>query len=349
MRVPRQQLVKTALSLCLVLLFPSGCSSLPYQPLPVPTLSVDSVQPASPVPTGVSASSNTVERARGIAALFRPTATPELVVAATPDENHTDPLSKVTKTVDSITGLEFYFDREGTYIGYSGARDQTYLYVVKDGDRPTLRWVIEYKGSEWIFMNSIIARAGEDRFTLNIGEPDREVTPGAHTREWVDLEVGSSEVPVLQAILNSEYAMLGYLGTKGKAQAFIAREQRQAMRNILDLYASLGGPEIETRRSFEPQAITDLQLLIVGRWEDFRGGSIVYRDDGTFSDDRGDKIVSGVYEMPEPGMIRRTFIYQAGQGEETESTIAHRITISGDRMILSHGIESDEFYEFRRM
>lgn len=138
---------------------------------------------------------------------------------------------------DALEGVSFYYARSTPR---RASANSFHAYIVKaDGEPPQLRWVVQYRGDDWLFIEQVelfvdgAKYSAEPRFERDFG--------GGAVWEWSDQAASPAEVALLQRIAASKQAALRLRGRQYKLDRDISPRQKAGLRKVLGAYEALGG------------------------------------------------------------------------------------------------------------
>jgi hypothetical protein len=124
--------------------------------------------------------------------------------AAAEQERIAAATDKMTISKDEVRSITFYRDQSTPEISLS---NQFYLYIGQNAERVWLRLYIMYYGSEWLFVDSFIIKAGDQVFPITPGYGEFQRDNSAYSIwEWYDGSVTAKEVEIVQAIIRGRCA-----------------------------------------------------------------------------------------------------------------------------------------------
>ncbi len=146
-------------------------------------------------------------------------------------------LKKLKKTTDKVDGVDWYRDKSSpTYNNQNGF----FLYIGKrGGDLPWLRLCIQYMASDWLFIESFVVVADDQRFEYDRVKFERD--HDSRIWEWYDGVVTAADMAMLRAVALSKDAVIRFHGRVYRADRPITVQQKAALRNVLEAYWALGG------------------------------------------------------------------------------------------------------------
>ena len=147
--------------------------------------------------------------------------------------------AKMRTETDDVRGITFYKDKTTTE--YTDA-NSFHLYIGKTASEVVLRYRIQYKGDEWLFIENYVIKADDQRFDIAPDYFDVERDNGyGGIWEWYDARMQPSDVRMVQAIIASKTTTLRYNGKQYYSDRQITAAEKKAMQNVLDAFVALGG------------------------------------------------------------------------------------------------------------
>jgi hypothetical protein len=154
---------------------------------------------------------------------------------------------KMRKKVDKLENITWYRDRTSPqYTNYNGF----FLYIGDRGfDYPTLRLRIQYKDSDWLFIEKYIIYVDGLKYKTietKYGDVERDNGTGG-VWEWLDIPVNKNsedivnDFDVIRAIINGKDVKLKLIGKQYSKVKTITKTQKNALKNVLEVYEVLGG------------------------------------------------------------------------------------------------------------
>ena len=114
-----------------------------------------------------------------------------------------------------------------------------YFQKSKDNEVSNLRFVGQYEGEDWLFINHV-------KFNIDGVVWDytpNEINQDNDTRiwEWFDDDVNSSNTSLIKAISNAKVVKVRFIGRQYHDERKMSKNNIQSIRNTLDYYKALGG------------------------------------------------------------------------------------------------------------
>ena len=146
-------------------------------------------------------------------------------------------LKKMTKRTDEIEGIDWYKDKSSPrYVSQNGF----FLYIGKKSTGlPWLRLGIQYADEDWLFIESFIVVADDQRFERREVEFERD--SDGNIWEWYDESVTEADLKMIKAVVESKDAVIRFNGQKYRDDKKITPSQKAALKNVLEAYEAFGG------------------------------------------------------------------------------------------------------------
>ena len=148
---------------------------------------------------------------------------------------------------DPVRGMSFYYPQAFPYYasaGYWGADVRSFVlpYLGMQGNEVWLRLVCNYTANDWVFFKKITFAVDDQRFykTFSYFDVTRD-NGGGDVWEYVDLDVGASNLKLLEAIASSNTTIVRFEGDNYYRDVTISAADKQAIRQMLNAYYALGG------------------------------------------------------------------------------------------------------------
>ncbi|MEE1320435.1 MAG: hypothetical protein UHM85_02735, partial [Acutalibacteraceae bacterium] len=103
-----------------------------------------------------------------------------------------------------------------------------------------LRLIFNYTDDDWVFFKKVIVAADDERFTETFSYFDivRD-NGGGDVWEYIDIEVGESEIEMLRAIANSKETIVRFQGDDYSSDFTVKSSDKAAIKQVLDAYEYL--------------------------------------------------------------------------------------------------------------
>lgn len=150
--------------------------------------------------------------------------------------------SKMRKEYDEMKGITWYYDK--TSPQYVNSRSALYAYIGQEEvGEPILRLVITYTSEDWLFIEKYLIKVDERTYTISEDSYGEIKTDNGYggVWEWIDRAVSDTEYEILNAIANGKAVKIRYEGSEYYKDRDITSSEKQALKNVLDAYKSLGG------------------------------------------------------------------------------------------------------------
>lgn len=154
-------------------------------------------------------------------------------------------LSKMRCEEDLVRNIKFYYCSTFPYYesyGYWGADVRCFVlpYMGVQGNSVWLRLVCDYTADDWLFFETIIFNVdGENHYKFfSYYDVVRDNAYG-DIWEYVDIEVGESEIELLRAIAESERTIVRFQGDDYYDDFTVKDSDKQAIKEMLLVYEAL--------------------------------------------------------------------------------------------------------------
>lgn len=148
-------------------------------------------------------------------------------------------LAKTRIKKDDVEGISWYRAKSSpNYVNQNGF----FLYIgKKDGGDPYFRFVIQYYGDEWLFIDSYVINVDGVKYEINPDYGDIERDNDTNVWEWYDANPSDSDLAMLQAISKSKRTVVRMSGDQYYKDVVVNSTQKQALRTMFTVYLGLGG------------------------------------------------------------------------------------------------------------
>ncbi len=152
-------------------------------------------------------------------------------------------LKSFYKEEDFVRGMSFYYPAAfPRYTEYWAADQRSFVlpYVGRDAKSVWLRLVCNYTDDDWVFFKKITFAVDSERIvkTFDYFDVTRDNDSG-DVWEYVDLDVYSSEVKLLQQIADSTTTVVRFEGDNYYRDVTISAKDKEAIRQCLEVYTLL--------------------------------------------------------------------------------------------------------------
>ena len=145
-------------------------------------------------------------------------------------------LKKMRRKEDKVEGITFYYDQSTPHLE---TVNNVHLYIGQKGSDVWLCWMLQYVSNSWLFAKAYIVAADDKRFEQEARfERDHS---GGTIWELHNTLAGKRELEIVQAILDAKDVTIRYIGDKYHKDRKVSAQEKQALRNVLNAYAALGG------------------------------------------------------------------------------------------------------------
>lgn len=156
-------------------------------------------------------------------------------------------LKGMTVDKDEVRNMAFYYPKNFPYYksaGYWAADQRCFVlpYLGMQGDDVWLRLVCNYTSSSWVFFEKITYSVdGKNYYDFFSYWDVTRDNGGGDVWEYVDQDVGASEIELLWAIANSTKTIIRFEGDDYYRDFTVSAKDKEAIKQILTVYAALGG------------------------------------------------------------------------------------------------------------
>ena len=145
-------------------------------------------------------------------------------------------LGNMTKKTDSIEDITWVNHKKSPSRGkfmtlYFGTKDDSARYY-------PLRMKVQYSGSEWLFVRSMVIKADDKRFDLDGLNFKRDHTSST-IWEWIDLPI--TDFAMLNAILDAKKVVIRFNGATYYDDFTLPQNLQQNMREVRTAWENMGG------------------------------------------------------------------------------------------------------------
>lgn len=115
-----------------------------------------------------------------------------------------------------------------------------YFSIPYDSDKAeALRFIIGFKHDNWLFTKKVTFLIDGNKYDIT-GEFKRDAGSG-NVYEWIDKSATGTTLSIIKAIMNSNSTKIRFTGKQYNADVIVKQEQKDALKNIYNLYKSKGG------------------------------------------------------------------------------------------------------------
>ncbi len=152
-------------------------------------------------------------------------------------------LSTMRVDEDRVRNIKFYYPKGWRhYSDYWAADIKSFVlpYIGVSGDDIWLRMVCNYTADDWVFFEKITFSVDGKNFYkfFNYYDVVRD-NDGGDIWEYVDIEVGETEIEILKAIANSNETIVRFEGDEYYRDITIAAEDKKGIVEALTVYEML--------------------------------------------------------------------------------------------------------------
>lgn len=146
-------------------------------------------------------------------------------------------LAKARKSRDDIERITWYHDP-----GASAIENETgvFLYIgKKDGDpKPWLRFHVNYRGDDWLFVEGFIVAADDFRYDSGKVRFKRDHYGGVVWESYDGL-FRETELVVINKIVEAKKTVIRFSGSRYHKDVVVDTVQKEALRNVLAGYGAM--------------------------------------------------------------------------------------------------------------
>jgi hypothetical protein len=142
-------------------------------------------------------------------------------------------LGNFRSKTDEFEGTTFYTDKRAPF--YTNV-NFVYPYIGEKNGNYWLRFRMQYTSSKWLFINKAIFLVDGAKFELT-GRWERD--NDTRIWEWSDIQAGSRELLLLNAIANSKSAKVRYIGSQYRDDRTITSKEKSVIKRTIDVYTAL--------------------------------------------------------------------------------------------------------------
>ncbi len=148
-------------------------------------------------------------------------------------------LAQMRIVKDDFNGITWYHDKSTPK--YRNANAFELYFGTKKGSNTTLRFVIQYYGEDWLFIEKFLFNVDGYTYEIDPSYGDIESDNDSKVWEWFDTKPNKGEVDLIKRIIKSKKAVMRIEGSKYYKDVTISSSQKKALGRILIVYAGLGG------------------------------------------------------------------------------------------------------------
>ena len=148
-------------------------------------------------------------------------------------------LAQMRIVKDDFNGITWYHDKSTP--NYRNANAFELYFGTKKGSNTTLRFVIQYYGEDWLFIEKFLFNVDGYTYEIDPSYGDIESDNDSKVWEWFDTKPNKGEVDLIKRIIKSKKAVMRIEGSKYYKDVTISSSQKKALGRILIVYAGLGG------------------------------------------------------------------------------------------------------------
>lgn len=182
-------------------------------------------------------------------------------IEAVPTETETpNPTSEPEKEEEFTPALEEEFLKDidyhedqisGTiYLSYRKAARhdfETIIYFFNGSDQAEVGMIDTYTGDDWLFINSVIINADDERYFLDLCESNTDVLDGGKIEEFIVVCLDSDDAKMVEQIYTSDEVLVRFNGREGNHDFELGKREKDNLHYMYQLYTNLLDGTIEIR------------------------------------------------------------------------------------------------------
>jgi hypothetical protein len=143
---------------------------------------------------------------------------------------------------DDFTDTTYYQDKSSPKIN-SANSTSLFIYVgAKKGQSPSAFLRMQSYGGDYLFIKKVLFKVDGKTFQLTPSSDEAETIPGkVEAFEWFDRTMTSTEISLVQWIINSKKTVMRIQGTRNYKDLTITSTQKKALARMLTVYKGVGG------------------------------------------------------------------------------------------------------------
>jgi hypothetical protein len=151
-------------------------------------------------------------------------------------------LAQMQTLKDDFTESTYYADKSGPKFN-SANSTALYIYVgAKKGQKTVAYLRMQAYGGDYLFIKKVLFKVDGETFQLTPSSDEAETIPGqVQAFDWFDRTMTSTEISLVQWIINSKKTVMRIQGTRNYKDLTITSTQKKALARMLTVYKGLGG------------------------------------------------------------------------------------------------------------
>jgi hypothetical protein len=143
-------------------------------------------------------------------------------------------VKKLRTTYDDIQETTWYYSKSTTRYRNENSF-HIYMGKSKEGN-PWLRFVIQYAGDDWLFIQKYIIKTDNNTYTIepSIGEIEKD--NDTDVWEWYDTKMDANKLDIIRDMINSKSVKLRMEGKQYYKDRIISKQEIQNIKNVLEAY-----------------------------------------------------------------------------------------------------------------
>ena len=157
----------------------------------------------------------------------------------TPENDISVATKKLFRDEDKIENHSWYKDYGFMLRDIQGKETGISAYMGRGKDNSiVLRYKFQYKDKEWLFINSIIIAADNERFEKQNITSKTENNYSV-IKEWYDILALDEDLKIMKAIINSKETTIRFKGNTAYSDYVVTTEEKAALKNVVEAYETL--------------------------------------------------------------------------------------------------------------
>ena len=168
--------------------------------------------------------------------------TDEERIAREKEDAWTKLMQRLRMSRDEIEGIDWYHYLRTPM---TGEEKNIHAYIGKKNDLVWLRFRMVYRGSDWLFVESVAFKVDEETYELHYGQFDdwNRDHGGGIVWEWKDILVNSEIWTLINKIANSQRTVMRYRGNQYYSDRVVDEAEKFALKTVLSAYETMGGTQ----------------------------------------------------------------------------------------------------------
>jgi TFIIF-interacting CTD phosphatase-like protein len=111
----------------------------------------------------------------------------------------------------------------------------------EENSKPWLRFRIQYKGDDWLFIENYNIKTDNDTYTFTPTKRVERDNGSGDIWEWCDESLNSRTYTMIQDVIKSKSVKIRHNGRQYYKDRRVSSREKAALKNVLDAYEALGG------------------------------------------------------------------------------------------------------------